>query len=112
MLKLFLLYFYFFYLIFLITAHADIMRWDGALTIRGSRPAPGCVCGTVSQEGFMLVARRGARNTGVIKRHRSLVLLRSTCDDTRVNHQDGFPIGNFAWLSFGWICREYAVLVN
>ena len=73
-------------------------RWDRALTIRDWRPAAGCVCGTVSQEGFMLMARRGARNTGVIKQHRSIVLLRSTCDDTWVNHQDGFPIGNLFML--------------
>ena len=77
------------------TARGGAPRWDRTLTIRDWRPASGCVCGTVSQEGFMLMARRGARNTGVIKQHRSLVLLRSTCDDTRVDHQDGFPIGNF-----------------
>ena len=79
-----------------LTARGGAPRWDRTLTIRDWRPASGCVCGTVSQEGLMLMARRGARNTGVIKQHRSLVLIRSTCDDTRVKHQDGFPIGNFS----------------
>ena len=46
-----------------------------------------------------VMTRHDGRNTSVIEQHRSLVLLRSTRDDTSIVHAYGFPIGNLSLLS-------------